>query len=339
MTLSLLTQPAEPQSRRLKIAIYPFDQSNVEFNIQKELGGKVNYGDVAADMLVAELGAGFEIINRNQMARILEEQGRKYDERFDPTQAAEFGKLFGADAIVVGSVNDLHVEKQTAAGVGGLAQTVGGIFGGRGRRVPDVNTTTTTVNARVELTAELISTVTGKTVGVKALGSERKVLAGNLDVNRPAGTNANTAVSNSGYDPYIRNALRQAVQDVAGQLTSRTGDVPKYESTGNPPAAPGAKPAEVKAADNYTALPNEVGNVWKSEGKVLSFFVSPGVKISAGDVLEVQRSELVKHPRTGKMIATGEKIGSVTVTKATAEIGEGTYEGRAVTDKDRVVKP
>jgi hypothetical protein len=315
-----LAVPGHAQARRLRVAVYPFNQSNVEFNIQKEVGSKINYGEVAAEMLGTELAATFDVINRNQMARLLEEQGRKYDERFDPSAAPEFGRLLGVD------------DKQATEGIGGKITSGLGILGNKTK----VDTAKTNVEAHVELTSQIISTVTGQTLtGSQSKGAFAKQVQGNLQVGTDSTGKGSSSSSNSGSDPFIRAALQQAVHDVAERFAVGGASAPRLNTT---PQTPSVTKAAAPAQEQYVSLPDELGNVRRLDGTTLSFFVAPGVKLTVGDVLAVQHPESSLNPRTGKPVLVGETIGSLKLTTVKGETAEGTYEGKPVTDKDRVVK-
>jgi len=325
--------PGHAQARRLRVAVYPFNQSSVQVNIQKEVGSNINYGEVVADMLATELASTFDVINRDQIAKLLEEQGRKYDERFDQSAAPEFGKLLGVDAIVTGSLTEFNVEQKTDEGIGGKVNSGLVILG----KKPVANTSKTTLDANLALNAQIISTVTGKTLtGYSAKGHDRKEIEGSLQATAAPNKPTTSTTSKSGYDPYIRTALHDAVQQVAERFASTTSSAPRLEAAqlggGGAIPRPSAPPTE------YVSLPDELGNVRKLDGKVLSFFLAPGVKLAVGDILAVQHPESTVNPRTGKEVLVGETIGTVTLTAVQGETAQGTYEGRPVTDKDRVVK-
>ena len=331
---AVLVLPTLAQGHRLRVAVYPFNQANVESNIEKEIGAKVNYGQIAADMLATELASRLDVINRDQMARVLEEQGRKYDERFDPSTAPEFGKLFGVDAIVTGSLTALNVERKDSQGVGEKINSVTNIFN-RGDK-NQVNTKTSTIEARVELTAQVISTVTGQTLTASsAKGQDKKQVQGSLQVGSANNSPSSSTLSNSGYDPYIRAALQEAVHQVADNFMAGSSVAPWPDTDQQTPTT---STSSTPSHADYTALPDELGNVWRLEAASLSFFVAPGAKLAVGDVLEVQHPDLVMNPRTGRQVAVGQTLGTVKLTRVTPDVAEGAYQGKPVTDKDRVVK-
>ncbi len=312
---------------RIKVAIYPFDQSTVQANIQKEVGGNVNYGQVASDLMVIELTQQADVVNRDQMKKILEEQGRRYDERFDRSQTGEVGKLLGVDAIISGSITSLSAEQQNS---GGLTKSVGGLI----HKGPKMDDNSTTVKVQVTVVAEAISTVTGRTVASgKGVGVIKKTTASKLAINNQ--TSGNNTASKSGFDPFVRDALEAAIKDVVGQL-SAMNSAAAAPATATAPAK-AAEPAAGGAPD-YVALPDEVGNVAKVQGDTLVFFLAPGAHVAAGDVLEVQGAEITKNPRTGKQTAIGETLGTLQVQSVSGDQARGKYTGKAATDKDRVVK-
>jgi curli biogenesis system outer membrane secretion channel CsgG len=324
----MIAFPAHIQAQgRIKVAIYPFDQSTVQANIQKEIGGNINYGQVASDSLVAELTQQADVVNRDQMKRILEEQGRRYDENFDRSQTNEVGKLLGVDAIITGSITSLSAEQQTG---GGVSKIIGTFH----KSAPKMDDNSTTVKVQVEVFVEAISTVTGKTVAsAKGVGVIKKTTASKLTVNNQ--TSGNNTGSKSGFDPYVRDALAAAVKNAAGQLSAMNSVPAAASSTAAAPAP--AKPAE-SAAPEYVALPDEVGNVAKVTGDSLVFFLAPGAHVAVGDVLEVQSAEITKNPRTGKQTAIGDTLGTLQVQNVSGDQARGKYTGKAATDKDRVVK-
>ena len=314
----------QAQTPRLRVAVYPFTQSAVESVLQKEGIGNVNYGQVAADLLVSQLVSQADVINRDQMQRLLEEQGRRYDERFDPSQAPEFGKLMGVDAIVSGSMTSLTAEQSNSSGAGGLANAFGGILG---RKLPKTSTDNTTVTVRVQLVADVISTITGKILAsYRGDGEVKKQIAGKIQVNDQGKTD--TSSSKSGYDPYIREALQIAVTAIGKNFSTVYADAPRASN----------KPPEPTANPEYVALPGEIGNVFRADGDTLTFFLAPGATIVSGDVLEVQHPEIARNPRTGRTTAIGQPLGQLKVTQVSGETGRGSYHGKSATDQDRLVK-
>jgi curli biogenesis system outer membrane secretion channel CsgG len=322
----------QAQTPRLRVAVYPFNQANVASIIQREGIGNVNYGQVAADLLVGQLVSQVDVINRDQMQRLLEEQGRRYDERFDPSKAPEFGKLLGVDAIVSGSITTLSLEQHSASGPGGVGRAIGGAL----KRLPDVTAESTTVTAKVQLAADVISATTGRILAsYHGEGAVKKQIAGKIQIDNQGPTGNST--SKIGYDPYLRQALQDAVSKIGSQFSSVYASVPRAPNVA--PVGATTNPPEPKAERDYVALPDEVGNVFKVDGDTMTFFVAPGAKIASGDILEVQHPEIARNPRTGKPAAIGQALGHLKVSQVSGDTGRGNYEGKPATDQDRLVKP
>lgn len=106
-----------------------------------------NIGTGLADMLVTDLvkSGNFMVIERQELSKILEEQGLGMSGAVTPQSAAQVGKLLGVELMVMGSVSEFGEKK---SGIGGSLGKLG--IGGRvtkrkARAVVDirlVNTTT-----------------------------------------------------------------------------------------------------------------------------------------------------------------------------------------------------
>ena len=293
-------------------------------NIQKEIGGAVNYGQVAADLLVSTLSTQVDVINRDQIKRLLEEQGRRYDEHFDASQAPEFGKLLGVDAIVTGAITALNVEEASSSGLGSVA---GAILPGR---IPKMGNASKNVKVEVVLAAQVISTASGKTLGApQATGKSTKSTANQVTVNNTS-SGGNTT-SKTGPDAQIRTAIGDAVQQIGSQF-------PMLLASAKLSNQPLPKPTDSAPAPDYVPLPEEVGNVVKLEGDSLIFLVAPDAHITAGETLEVDHPDLTRNPRTGKQVAIGSLMGTLKVSEVTKDQARGKYTGKPVSDQDRVIQ-
>ncbi|BCB96045.1 hypothetical protein JZK55_09670 [Dissulfurispira thermophila] len=75
--------------------------------------GKV--GRAVSDMLITEFvkDGTFKVIERNQLEKILSEQKLSISGVIDPSDAAKLGKVLGVSAVIVGSVTQFGVDRQT----------------------------------------------------------------------------------------------------------------------------------------------------------------------------------------------------------------------------------
>ena len=321
-------------SPSLRVAIYPFDQSGVAGVISRHAPRGVKYGDLAADLIGNSLQEKVQILTRDQMQRLTEEQGRKYDERFDPSKSAEFGKLFGADAILVGSIDEVNAGNASSSGLGGWTEAIGGVIGPRAaRKMPRVDTRTDKLFATVRLTAKLIDVSTGGIVFAVGNGSADHTKLSRLKVNNRGGSISSG--SNSASDPLIRLAIADAVQVLATELTMK---LQTFRSAAPmvPQQALSSTPAQAKPPA-HVPVHQEVGIAHKLDGSMLTLLLLPAKEVLVGRTYEVQRPEFVVHPVTGKTIALGKRVGTVVVTARFDDVATGTYKGEPVQNTDRVV--
>ena len=85
----------------------------VEF-ANKTAYGQGRLGSSATDILVTELtkSGKFIVVERDRMEKIMEEQKLQGQGLVDPQTAAQFGRLLGLEAIVVGAVSQFGVKTE-----------------------------------------------------------------------------------------------------------------------------------------------------------------------------------------------------------------------------------
>ncbi len=327
---SLLAQATRP----IRVALYDFDQSNVANNIVKELGHRQEYGKIISDLLLPKLINGnAEVISRDQIERLLKEQNYKYSDRFDASQAAQYGKLLGVDAIITGTLDSLFIEQRT-------------------RNI--VVRQKTFITATVDATAKMISTATGRVLAAPTYRGriEREMGTAYLgqapaQQGRP---NQQTAPggetgSKQGADPFIRDALRECATQIGKELVMQFPNLQQIDLTRVvAPPAPGRRGPEASAAKEsaapavpYMPLDDEVGVVMKVAEQSITFTPGPDAKVKAGDTLEVQRADSVINPRTQKQVVIGEKVGVVEVEDMKAAYGRARVTSGTVAVSDRLV--
>jgi curli biogenesis system outer membrane secretion channel CsgG len=111
-------------------------------------------GQSAQDMLVTELvkKGGFRVMEREQLAAILEEKNLALSGDIDPKTAVKLGKMIGVEYLIAGAVTELGVADRDV-------NVPSGIFGGR---LPSVNVRSQKMDAAVD--ARAFSTTTGEIV-------------------------------------------------------------------------------------------------------------------------------------------------------------------------------
>jgi curli biogenesis system outer membrane secretion channel CsgG len=111
-------------------------------------------GQAAQDMLVTELvkTGNFRVMEREQLAAIMQEKNLSLSGDIDPKTAVKFGKMIGVEYLIAGAVTELGVADRDV-------HVPGGVFG---RRLPSVNVRSQKMDAAVD--ARAFSTSTGEIV-------------------------------------------------------------------------------------------------------------------------------------------------------------------------------
>lgn len=149
------------QGLRKRIAVIDFEDRS---------GWGHNIGSGLADMLVTELvkSKQFMVIEREELNRILEEQGLGMSGAVTPQSAAQVGKLLGVEMMVTGSVSEFGEKK---SGLGGSIGKIG--IGGK----------FTKRKARAVVDIRLVNTTTGEIVlAEKAEGEDGSTGLDNISV-------------------------------------------------------------------------------------------------------------------------------------------------------------
>jgi curli biogenesis system outer membrane secretion channel CsgG len=271
-TLAFPTFGAE---QRYKIAVLPFDDGSI-----KDRWWKNNWdvGKGISDELVTELlnTNKFRLIEREQIAKVLNEQNFGAGGRVDTGSAAKIGKILGVQFLVMGRVTEFSFKSTE---VGGLSLNKGV---GLGLKSTKANVA---IDARLVDTssAEIISSVTGK--GNKS--SSNVKVAYKWD--------AIALGSDEFRQTNLGIATRDAVASVAKQLAEKA-----YNSGEGP-----AQPEKLIGAVAYAGGNKVIINIGSNSG------IKPGMIFIVQHVLEV-----VKDPKTGEVIdEVSEAVAEIKVTE------------------------
>ena len=91
-----------PPEQRLKIAVFPFENANA-------LTEELKLGESVSEMLITALinTQCFNVIERSQLNKLLEEQKLSQSGAIDTETAVEVGKVLGCDGVVIVSISKL----------------------------------------------------------------------------------------------------------------------------------------------------------------------------------------------------------------------------------------
>ena len=146
--LALLSAPAFAQGSKPRVAILEFKNKASHYS-----WNWYDAGRGAQDMLVTELvkSGKYRVIEREQLAAIMQEKHLSLSGDMDPRTAIQFGKMLGVEYLIAGAVTELGVTDRGANVPGGLL-----------RGMPSVNVRSQ--KAEAALDARAFSTTTGEIV-------------------------------------------------------------------------------------------------------------------------------------------------------------------------------
>jgi curli biogenesis system outer membrane secretion channel CsgG len=146
--LALLSTPAFAQGNKPRVAILEFKNKASHYS-----WNWYDAGRGAQDMLVTELvkSGKYRVIEREQLAAIMQEKHLSLSGDIDPRTAVKIGKMLGVEYLIAGAVTELGVTDRGASVPGGLL-----------RGLPSVNVRSQ--KAEAALDARAFSTSTGEIV-------------------------------------------------------------------------------------------------------------------------------------------------------------------------------
>lgn len=197
-----------------------------------------NCGRAAQDMLVTELvkSGKFRVIEREQLATILQEKNLSLSGDVDPKTAVKIGKLLGVEYLIAGAVTEMALAKKGVSVPGGLPFLRG----------PSVNVKSSKLD--VGLDARAINTSTGEIAWAdtakKSISDSSVFVAG----------------AGGGTDDQrkLDRALRPAVEILAQSLT-RQGLSTTGVGGANDASGVAGKVAKVDGATLYLNVGSEAG--------------------------------------------------------------------------------
>ncbi len=254
-----------------------------------------NIGSGMADMLVTQLvkTGKFTVIERQELQKILEEQGLGMSGMVTPQSAAQVGKLLGVELMVMGSVSEFG---EKSSGIGGSIGRFG--IGGKVSKK----------EARAGVDMRLVNTSTGEIVAAeKAEGSEKSTSLDNVqlqDIDFGNPTNWDNTI----LGKASRKAIDKCVEAIDKAMTNIPweGKIIKASADGTIYMKPGSA-SGVKAGMEFTvykpgeelidpdtglSLGNEEQRIGKvkvvqdiGDGKACKAIVVSGTGFDAGDLV------------------------------------------------------
>lgn len=298
LTLLVVAGAALPSafaSDKRRIAILPFEYGAVTASV-----GTVDVGKGINTMLITRLvqDGTYSVVDRQMLDQVMKEQNLSVSDRADSNTACKIGKLLSVDAIVVGTVTQMGVEKKDSSvsvpSVGmGYIPYVGSIGGFGSLR-------SSKAKSKVAIDARIIDVNTGEVLAT-ASGVGESTKKGGWSLNDSwdwsSGDFANTVAG---------EAIIAAVGQLTQQLEAAASKIPDNQSLA-------AQNVEGKIAD--VTGNTVIVNVGKLHG------------IKAGDTLQVERivKEITDPNNPSKVIKkVTNTIAIINVTEADKDNSTGT---------------
>jgi curli biogenesis system outer membrane secretion channel CsgG len=283
---TILTGVSVNAQAKKRVAILGFDDRTVRTQ-NHQIGQRIT------DQLISQLaGSGnYEIIDREYLQRIQQEQNQSYGSRFDTAGAAKLGKLANANLLIIGQVDDFSASIAT--------ESKQGFLGAK-----------TTQNAEVSLrvTARIIQVDTATILQAPSVTSEQKGVLSQSTNYGQSGLIGMAAASHAApaNTSSIDKLIDQAVNDATNQLAVKIG------------ASALAMPATV-ITPKFVGI--EDGLIVVNKGQ------TSGLKV--GDQFEVSRlaDTGMKDPDTGQAIVHKKKVCLFTITSIDDSNSSGKCEG------------
>lgn len=338
--IALLSTFAPAQQKR-RIAVLDFDYSTTTNpEVYMMYGSAANLSKDMSDLLVnrlQQLGT-YELVERQQITKIMQEQNFGASGRVDDSTAAEFGRLLGVQGLVHGSIKTISFKPPKRSKlIDGLKGKVIGAAAGTAVNIPLKD-----ASATVAITFRIINTATGAIVltgDYVGEASDKKQVA------NPEGVLGVNSDDKEVAKFLLRGAITDVVSKIALQIEQNPNVLPPPTVTASRQITPQAQNSQVKPADDTTTRnikPKEASSnfakVLKVAADIITINIGENAGVKVGDQFDVNQVEEVPDPDnpTKPHILT-DKIGGLVITKVYPTAAVGKYTGsRPVTIKDRV---
>lgn len=187
---------------------------NLEDKARGQHSGWHAVGEGMADMLATALvkSGKFIVVEREQLQKVMEEQGLGMTGAVNPQTAAKIGQVLGVAYIITGSVTEFGI-KESKLGVGKLGRALP--FGG--------SVETKTNKARVAMDVRMIDTSSAQIVKTATGKGEESSTGVAVDLSEAP----SVEIGKEGFDEtVIGKAARKAVEEVAKALIGEAASGP-----------------------------------------------------------------------------------------------------------------
>lgn len=277
-----------------RVAVLEFDGRGVQ---NQDIGGRI------ADGIISELaGTGnFDVVDRDNLNRVVQEQNTGFGDRFDATNAAKLGKLANVNILILGRVDAFtaNIENESKQGF--------------------MNSKTTqTGDVELRVTARVIQVDTGNIIQAPSVQSHQNALLGQTTVYGDRINPLGGSSKGKGTNSALQKLVDTSVHDVSVQLAEKIR------------AASLTMPA-VAVIPKFVGIQD--GLVIVNKGQ------NAGLKVGDRYVVTRQSDTGMKDPDTGQPILRKKQICSFTVTEVEDALSSGKCDGTDAPQSGDVFSP
>jgi curli biogenesis system outer membrane secretion channel CsgG len=283
---------------RKRIAVMSFDD---------HLAGtqRINIGEKVSDGIISKVAGNgtFEVVDREHLARIVQEQNLKMDGRFDAAQGAKLGKLANVDVLIVGQIESFHADA--------TAEKSPGFF---------TDTTRVTGQVTLKVTSRMISIETASIIAAPTSTSElTQVLSERKDVlasERGAFSSKTTGDSNSqaALLKLLDKSIEAVSTDLAKQIEGNASKIPGGARSGSA--------AKVIGIDAGLVLINRGSTAGIQAGQEFTIYRA----VDTG----------LKDPDSGQPVIRKKKVCAMSISEVEDSVASGKCEGEQPVAGDEV---
>ncbi len=291
---STATAPVQATNRRRKVMVADFDARGVP-----QWWGNWDIGSIFSNTMVTRLSSSgtYDVVERERMKAILEEQNLGQDERFRQDKVTKIGQLLGADYVLFGYLTNFVRKKSNKVLYTEYSAVIGFTV-----RLVDVASGTVVRTAEVNFTSKDAK---------KMYGQEGQAFNPN--------------------DPdFLQSLFGKAITDSVNEAVQKLSD-----GGSHPTEATQSTTGERKLTSNSVPAPPNDGRLRGAIAAVDGNTViinrgqSQGVKV--GDIFEVTRGGIT-DPETGRILRP-KVIAEIRITN----VEDGSADGEIVSQKDKIV--
>jgi len=315
LSLSLLFSPVISSAQaRKRVVIVPFADRDASQGMDATqlmmLGTQgAHVGPRISDELISKLATlgTVEMIDKEHLNAVIQEQNQGYSDRFSPTGAARLGKLLNADVLIIGQVDSFSVAQKTE---------------NKGNMLVSKQVQTGVVDLTV--TIRIIAVETGTILAAPSATSEQKeVLSSRSSSSLPIiGIAATPAPTYPVFGmEWASKDIDKAVDDVTTQLSQKVS----------------SSIVSLQASPTAATVPKFVG----IEDGLVVINKGHNAGIKPGDRFNIVRptNTGLQDPDTSQPIIRKKKLCTMTVTVVEDTISSGTCDGSTPPQKGDEIQP